>query len=266
MEHRTVVVTGGSMGIGRAVAKAFVQAGFNAMLCARGPAALEETATELTGLAHVGRRVLWKTCDVSDESQVAALAEEVGSQFGGCDVLINNAGVPGPIGPLESVDWSEWKRTLEINLHGVVLPCRAFIPQLKRSARGKILNFSGGGSTNSRPNFGAYAAAKTAVVRVSEILADELRDFGIDVNTVAPGAVRTRMNEATQHQNDDTCPPTLAAELCLFLASAACDGITGRLISARWDDWKSLPSRKNELAGTDLFTLRRVVPRDGDLP
>ena len=260
MSAKTIVITGASLGIGRAIAEAFVQAGHHVVLCARTIGPLEQAAREL---ARPGQRIVAHPCDVSDEAQVAALAAEVERELGGCDVLVNNAGVLGPIGPLESVDWAEWKRTIEIDLYGVVLPCRAFIPQMKRKGAGKIINLSGGGATNSRPNFSAYAAAKTAVVRVTEGLADELRSARIDVNAVAPGPVRTRMTTpALEAEMKDACPPTLAAELCVFLASAECDGITGRLISARWDDWKSLPSRRAELSGTDLYTLRRIVPRE----
>ena len=176
-------------------------------------------------------------------------------------------GVLGPVAPLETADWSEWKRTIEIDLYGVVLPCRAFIPQMKRKGHGKIINLSGGGATNSRPNVSAYAAAKTAVVRTTEVLADELRTFKIDVNAVAPGPVRTRMTVPTlEAEMKDACPPTLAADLCIFLASTECDGITGRLISARWDDWKTLAARRNEIAGSDLYTLRRIVPREEPRP
>lgn len=277
--RKTVVVTGASMGIGRAITQAFVEAGFNVMLCARSAEPLEQTARELTGITAAGQNILWEICDVSDEAQVGALADEVERALGGCDVLINNAGVLGPVGPLESVDWAEWKRAIEIDLFGVVLPCRAFIPQMKRKGRGKVINLSGGGATGSRPNFSAYAAAKTAVVRLTEVLADELRPFHIDVNAIAPGAVRTRLttevvdagktaagaaahDEAVQTDKKGGASPGLAAELCVFLAGPKCDGITGRLISARWDDWRTLPTRLADLAKSDLYTLRRIVPRE----
>lgn len=265
--NKTVVVTGASMGIGRAIAEAFVKAGYHAALCARGERDLERTANELSALAKDGQKLIWTTCDVSDEAQVRALAAKVENEFGGCDVLVNNAGVLGPIGPLETADWPEWKRTIEIDLYGVVIPCRAIIPQMKRKGRGKIINLSGGGATNSRPNFSAYAAAKTAVVRVTEVLADELKAAHIDVNAVAPGPVRTRMTvPALQAEMTEACAPTLAADLCVFLASPECDGITGRLISARWDDWKSLPACRDKITGSDLYTLRRIVPREEHRP
>jgi NAD(P)-dependent dehydrogenase (short-subunit alcohol dehydrogenase family) len=220
---------------------------------------------------------------VSDEKQVQSLAYFTAQELGGCDILVNNAGIQGPIGPLDEVDWNEWKRTVEIDLFGVALPCRAFIPQMKQRGGGKIINLSGGGATNPRPFFSAYAAAKTAVVRLTENLAAELRPYHIDVNAIAPGPVKTRLTsetvaagaekigatahaEALRIEQEGGCPPQLAAELCIFLTGTECDGITGRLISARWDDWKSLPSRRHELNESDLYTLRRLVGREGAKP
>jgi NAD(P)-dependent dehydrogenase (short-subunit alcohol dehydrogenase family) len=273
MSARNVVVTGASLGIGRAIAEAFVNAGDNVVLCARTREPLEQAAREL---ARKGRKILCHACDVSDEAQVEALAAFTARELGDCDVLVNNAGVQGPIGSLDEIPWADWKRTVEIDLFGLALPCRVFIPQMKRRGAGKIVNLSGGGATSPRPFFSAYAAAKTAVVRLTENLAAELLPFRIDVNAVAPGAVKTRLTsetiaagpetigekahaEAERIEREGGVPPELAAELCVFLASPACDGITGRLISAQWDDWKSLPSRRDELRESDLYTLRRVT-------
>jgi 3-oxoacyl-[acyl-carrier protein] reductase len=280
MSARNVVIIGASLGIGRAIAQAFVDAGDHVILCARTPGPLEQAAREL---ARPGQKILPHACDVSDEQQVEALATFTARELGGCDVLVNNAAVQGPIGPLDEVDWTVWKRTVEIDLFGVALPCRAFIPLMKRRGAGKIVNFSGGGATGPRPFFSAYAAAKTAVVRLTENLALELAPFHIDVNAIAPGAVKTRLTsetvaagpeligekahaEARRIECKGGAPPELAAELCVFLASAACDGITGRLISARWDDWKTLPLRRDELSTSDLFTLRRVTERRSSTP
>jgi 3-oxoacyl-[acyl-carrier protein] reductase len=280
MSAKNVVVTGASLGIGRAIAEAFVRAGHHVVLCARTAGPLEQAAREL---ARPFQKILAHPCDVSDEKQVRALADFTARELGGADVLVNNAGIQGPAGPLDEVDWNEWKRTIEIDLFGVALPCRAFIPQMKQRGAGKIINLSGGGATGPRPFFSAYAAAKTAVVRLTENLAEELRPFHIDVNAIAPGAVKTRLTsetiaagaekigptahaEAMRIKQEGGCPPQLAADLCVFLASAECNGITGRLISARWDDWKSLPARRDELGGSDLYTLRRIVGPGGGRP
>jgi NAD(P)-dependent dehydrogenase (short-subunit alcohol dehydrogenase family) len=276
---KNVVITGASLGLGRALAQGFVREGAHVLLCARNAEPLERAAAELKTAATAGQKILWKICDVSDEAQVTELAETAMRELGGCDVLVNNAGILGPVGALEEVPWADWKRALEVDLHGVILPCRAFIPGMKKSGRGKIINLSGGGATGPRPYFSAYAAAKTAVVRVTETLAEELRPFHIDVNAVAPGPLATRliaeglaagpdkmgqkaydeMLRIAQNGGEST---DLAVELCLFLAGPESDGISGRLISARWDAWKELAAHRDELAASDIYTLRRIVPRD----
>jgi NAD(P)-dependent dehydrogenase (short-subunit alcohol dehydrogenase family) len=143
---------------------------------------------------------------------------------------------------------------------------------------GSIINLSGGGATSPRPNFSAYATAKAGLVRFSETLARELAEFHIRVNAVAPGAMNTAMQRAVldagaaragekeyqlalEQGRDGGAPPERAAELCLFLASPDAAGISGRLISAVWDDWPALGGRP-ELAASDIYTLRRIVPED----
>jgi NAD(P)-dependent dehydrogenase (short-subunit alcohol dehydrogenase family) len=139
--------------------------------------------------------------------------------------------------------------------------------------KGKIINLSGGGSTSARPNFSAYAVAKTGIVRFTENLAEEVREFNIDVNAVAPGAVNTKMlddvlnakslagkeyAEALNRKEKGGNDPELAADLIVFLASGLSDGITGKLISAPWDPWNE-NSYQNELRNNkDIAVLRRI--------
>ena len=271
------IITGGSQGLGRAIAETFLREGASVMLCARDAALLEKTREELAALAQPGRRVLAQACDVSSEAQVASLVATAIEQFGSLQVLVNNAGVYGPLGPTESVPLEDWKRAIEINLYGVLLPCRAVIPHFKAAGRGKIIIISGGGATNPLPNISSYAASKAAVVRLMETLSEELKASRIDVNAVAPGALKTRMMQEVLAAGPEkvgaeffaknvkwaetgATPPALAAGLCAYLASAESDGVTGRLISAQWDPWKTLHTRKDELG--DIYTLRRIVPED----
>src|SRR5262249_33663435 len=111
-------------------------------------------------------------------------------------VLVNNAGIYGPMGPFETCDWFEWTRAIEINLFGSVLPCRALLPHFKAHGYGKIIQLSRGGATNPLPRLRAYAASKAAIARFAETLAVEVRPFGIAVNAIAPGALDTRMLDA----------------------------------------------------------------------
>ncbi len=271
------LITGGSQGLGRAIAETFVREGASVMLCARDAALLENARAELAALAQSGQKVLARACDVSSEQQVNDLAAHAIAEFGAVHVLVNNAGVYGPLGPTESVPLDEWRRAIEINLLGVLLPCRAFIPHFKAAGRGKIIIISGGGATNPLPNISAYAASKAAVVRLMETLSEELKAHRIDVNAVAPGALKTRMMQEVldagpekvgaafyaknvKWTEDGATPPALAANLCAYLASSESDGVTGRLISAQWDPWKTLHTHKDEFG--DIYTLRRIVPED----
>ena len=271
------LITGGSQGLGRAIAETFVREGASVMLCARAAAPLEKTRAELATLAQAGQQVLARACDVSSEPQVNALAAAAIAEFGAVQVLVNNAGVYGPLGPTESVPLAEWMRAIEINLYGVLLPCRALIPHFKAAGRGKIIVISGGGATNPLPNISSYAASKAAVVRLMETLSEELKEHHIDVNAVAPGALKTRMMQEVLDAGPEkvgaavyaknvkwtetgATPPALAANLCTYLASGESDGVTGRLISAQWDPWKTLHTHKDDLG--DIYTLRRIVPED----
>ena len=271
------LITGGSQGLGRAIAETFVREGASVMLCARDAVMLETTRAELATIALPGQKVLARTCDVSSEQQVNALASAAISELGAVHVLVNNAGVYGPLGPTESVPLAEWTRAIEINLYGVLLPCRALIPHFKTAGRGKIIIISGGGATNPLPNISSYAASKAAVVRLMETLSEELKAHRIDVNAVAPGALKTRMMKKVldagpekvgtafyaknvKWTEEGATPPALAANLCAYLASSESDGVTGRLISAQWDPWKTLHAHKDEFG--DIYTLRRIVPED----
>ena len=271
------LITGGSEGLGRVIAETFLREGANVMVCARDSYRLNETRRELAAAAAPGQKLLAHPCDVSSEQQVNDLAAAAIAEFGSVQALVTNAGIYGPMGPTESVPLNEWRRALDINLYGVLLPCRALIPHFKAVGRGKIIVISGGGATTPMPNISAYAASKAAAVRLMETLSEELRAFSIDVNAVAPGALRTRMMQAVLDAgpervgadfhaknvtwaNNGATPPSLAADLSVYLASSESDGVTGRLISAQWDPWQTIHNHKDELG--DIFTLRRIVPSD----
>jgi NAD(P)-dependent dehydrogenase (short-subunit alcohol dehydrogenase family) len=180
------------------------------------------------------------------------------------------------------VDWNAWLEAVQVNLFGTVHTCRALIPHFRRQGYGKIINLSGGGATAPLPRISAYACSKAAVVRLTETLAEELRDVHVDVNAIAPGALNTRLldevieagpekvgkefyERSLKQRDAGGVPLEKGAALAVFLASAAGDGITGRLLSAIWDDWARLPERREALAKSDVYTLRRIVPEDRGL-
>jgi len=277
LKNLNALITGGSQGLGKVIAEHFLCEGANIALCARGEKDLSATRDELAK-KFPSQKVLAKTCDVSNEKEVNDLVAFALREFSSLHALVLNAGIYGPMGATESVSLEDWRRAMDINLYGVLLPCRAVIPHFKKAGRGKIIVLSGGGATNPLPNISSYAASKAAVVRLAETLAEELKPFHVDVNAIAPGALKTRFVDQVlaagpervgaeffaknkKWSEEGAVPLELGASLAVYLASAESDGITGKLISAQWDPWEKLHEFKNDLGG-DIYTLRRIVPKD----
>jgi NAD(P)-dependent dehydrogenase (short-subunit alcohol dehydrogenase family) len=278
--HRKVaVVTGGSRGLGLEIASHFLRAGASVAICAREESVLAAAHRRLAAAAGEGQVVLAVAADVSKEADIARVIAATLQQLERVDVLVNNAGVYGSMGPVEEVDWGAWLRAVEINLLGSVLACRAVLPHFKAQRSGKIIQISGGGATQPLPLRSAYAASKAAAIRFIETLAEEVRALHIDVNAIAPGALNTRLldevlqagpgkvgkeyyERALEQRSSGGAPLARAAELAVFLASALSDGITGKLISAVWDPWETLREHRGDLISSDIYTLRRIVPED----
>ena len=276
---RNAVITGASHGLGRVITEHFVREGASVLLCARGADALGVCVQEMREVAGTDQKILGRASDVSRPDDVAALFRMAEEELDGLDILVNNAGVYGPKGLTHEVTWDDWVRAVEINLYGTLLPIRAVTPLLIARGAGKIVNLSGGGATSPLPRLSAYATSKAAVVRLTETLAHELRPFNIDVNAVAPGALNTRLldevlaagpeavgtefyERAVRQSESGGAPLEKGAELCVYLASKESDGVTGRLLSAVWDPWPLTPDHRETVAGSDIYTLRRIVPGD----
>ena len=173
---------------------------------------------------------------------------------GPIDILINCAGVQGPVGAVDGNPWTNWQRCLTVNL---MAPCELSamaIAQWKATKTpGSIINISGGGACNPRPGYSAYATSKAGLVRFSETIAEECREYGIRVNCVAPGNLGTMDGKPAER---DLLTTKNAAECVCWLASDASRPITGKLISAVHDPWPELERAKSP----DMYTLRRIVP------
>lgn len=276
---RNAVITGGNQGLGLAIAEAYIAAGAGVLICARDEARLEEARQTLAAGAAAAQVVDALPADVSNADDVARLLRRAEATFDQVHILVNNAGVYGPFGPIEQADWTAWVRAMEINIYGSVLPCRAFLPHFKQRRYGKIIQLSGGGATNPLPNISAYAASKAAIVRFAETLALEVKDFQIDVNAIAPGALNTRLMDELLAAGPDAVgrdfhermvktketggtPLERGASLAVYLGSESSDGLTGRLLSAVWDPWETLADRREDIDRSDVYTLRRIVPKD----
>lgn len=272
-ESKIALVTGASRGLGREIVKHLADAGIIVAAIARDVAGLRETRD------YAGGNVATFAADLGDLPMLPRLFETIVRQVGSIDILVNNAAIQGPMGLFDSLDFKQWQQTFDVNLHAPMRLCQLVLPSMRERRRGKIINLSGGGATAPRPHVTAYAATKVAITRLTETLAIEYKEFGIDVNAVAPGAMNTRMLQETlaaqlphehakaiKQKESGGAPPAKAAELVAWLASPASDGITGKLISAVWDGWKDFPSHNDDLAKhADLFTLRRIVPKDRGL-
>ncbi len=282
LADRSALITGASQGLGLAIARTYIDEGAKVFICARDRGHLGQARAELIARAGGdGRRVGAEVADVSQPQQVNALVSAAIDLFPELSILVNNAGVYGPKGPVEAVDWEAWVKAININLMGSVLAARAVIPQLRRVGHGKIVQVSGGGATSPLPGLSAYAASKAAVIRFIETLAIELKPDRVDVNAIAPGALNTRLldevieagpervgedfyRRALEQRRSGGTPLERGAELAVWLASPASDGINGKLISAVWDPWRELPKYHNDL-DSDVYTLRRIVPADRGL-
>jgi NAD(P)-dependent dehydrogenase (short-subunit alcohol dehydrogenase family) len=282
LSGRTALITGGTQGLGLEIARHYLRAGIAGVcICGRDPDVLVAAREELRGAAGDGQEVIAEVADVSNAANVERLVDATLERFPELTILVNNAGVYGPKGRIDQVDWREWARAIEINLLGSMLPARALVSHFMRRGYGKIIQLSGGGATNPLPGLSAYAASKAAAVRFAETLAEELRGHHVDVNAVAPGALNTRMldevlaagpervgqgfyERALEQQRSGGVPLERGAALAVWLASGASDGVTAKLLSAVWDPWSELPKHIDDLA-SDVYTLRRIVPGDRDL-
>jgi NAD(P)-dependent dehydrogenase (short-subunit alcohol dehydrogenase family) len=274
LDGETVVITGAGRGIGEAVARAFAHCGANLVLLARTQKEVDRVARQTS---DGGVASLALAGDVSHRPDIQRMAAAALERFGRIDALINAAGIYGPIGPFVENDPDDWTAAIETNLLGTVFAIHAVLPHMLARRKGVIVNFSGGGAVQPLPRFSAYGASKAAVVRFTETLAEEVKEAGIRINAIAPGPVNTRLLDqvlaageaagaafyakALEQKQKGGTPPERAAELAVFLASPMAEGVTGRLISAVWDDWKSLPARAAELGSSALFTLRRIDGR-----
>jgi 3-oxoacyl-[acyl-carrier protein] reductase len=285
LKGKVAIVTGSGRGIGKAIAISFAKEGANLVVVSRTFSEVLETAKQIE---MMGGKALPLKVDVSSRGDVEDMVNKALERFGRIDVLVNNAGMLGPIGPLHENDVNEWIKTVHVNLIGAFLCCKAVLPVMIRQRRGKIINLSGGGATYPKPNFSAYACSKAAVVRLTETLAEEVKEYNIQVNAIAPGAVKTRMVEQVVKAGEAAGKEALiearkvlekgdsgfepVTSLAVFLASDESDGLTGRLISAIWDDWRSLDKDKiDQIVKKGYYTLRRIdghffIPKDGDIP
>ena len=273
LNGQVAVITGGGRGIGLAIARAFAQEGSAILIAAR---TAEELAKARAAIqSDFAVRCLARTVDVSRAEEVQEMIEAALRELGRIDVLVNNAGIYGPIGELVDSDLSEWRGAVEVNLFGTVYATRAVLPAMRQQGGGRIINVAGAGvgGPSITPRISAYAASKAAIVQFTESIAREVSGWNVQVNAIAPGAVTTEITNAVLAAGPSRAgaefyertvrqkaaggdPPELAARLAVLLASGRTGALTGKLLSAKWDDLEALdPDSVNR---SSRYALRRI--------
>lgn len=272
LSGKKAIVTGGARGIGLAITKELIKKKVTVVICSRTESELNEAAEKLN---TTGKNVYAFVADVSDTNDCKNLMNFSNKVLGGIDILVNNAGVYGPIGLLEENDFDLWYKAMQINLLAAVYLSRAILPIMKKNGKGKIINLcgSGVGGPRSLPRFSAYFTSKIAIAGFTENLGEELKDYNIQVNCVSPGGVNTKLTDylincgpkkagqemyasALNQKKSGGTPAELVAKLVAFLSSNKSDHITGRFLSAKWDNIEKLS--KNVKLSANIYRLRRI--------
>ncbi len=266
---QVAIVTGGGKGIGKAIAMGLAKAGFSVAIVARSGDRLAESVMEISQL---GSHVISVSADVSEPKAVERMVREVEESLGSVDLLVNNAGLAGPIGPTWETVPDEWWRCLEVNLRGPMLCSRAVLPGMIVHGGGRIVNVASGAGTIAIPYLGAYVTSKTALIRLAELLALEADQYGVKVFAIEPGTVRTAMADyaleseegkrwlpwlAEVFKRGENVPPNHAADLVVLLASGRADALSGRFFTIK-DDLVGLVERAGDQGLGDLQALRLI--------
>ena len=280
LKNKKAIITGASTGLGKVIAENFIKEGANIIICARNPKNLSDSVEYLKSFSnHTNQTIESIVCDISNYNELDNFFPKAIDRLNGLDILVNNAGIYGPIGSSEEIDIHLWEESIKINLLGPFRLCQLAITYFKSKKAGKIINLSGGGATSPLPNISSYASSKAAIVRLTETLAQEVNSYGIEINAIAPGALNTRLldqvleagsdkvgsefyQRAIRQKEDGGAPLDEGAKLCIYLASDRCKGVNGKLISAIWDSWDTLTEDIEKSSSFDIYTLRRIIPKD----
>jgi NAD(P)-dependent dehydrogenase (short-subunit alcohol dehydrogenase family) len=211
---------------------------------------------------------------------MSQLFKKIAKKHKKIDILVIATGIYGAIGKLHETKLEDWKEAVDVNLFGTVNAISNAFPIISKNNNSKIVIFAGGGE-GPKPHFSSYVSSKAATIRLMETLAQELKEFGIEINAIAPGAVVSQFNdrlikagakkagdaaykEALEQVKGEreTVPPEKVAELALFLSTVDSGGVTGRTFSTIHDPWKSIAQFKKDLMESDVYTFRRIKPKD----
>lgn len=267
LTDKVAVVTGAGRGIGKAIAFQLAREGAHMALMARTESELQQTLREIK---HFGGKGITHTLDVTKSREVNTAFAKVEKDLGAIDILIANAGIFRAVGPIWKIDSNDWWKDVTTNLLGVFLCCQAVLPCMIKRRGGRIVTMVGGGLLGPHPYGSAYGASKAGLMRFTETLAKEVREYDISVLGLRPGLVHTDMLDrlaqtssgkrwmpgfARRLRINENIPPDRAAALAANMAAGRFDDFTGRCISVD-DDVGEIEKRRVEITEKDLYTLR----------
>jgi NAD(P)-dependent dehydrogenase (short-subunit alcohol dehydrogenase family) len=268
LSGQVAIVTGGGRGFGQAIALALASAGATVTVTSRTRDQVEATAGQIE---KAGGRALGLQADVTSQADWKRLVAETESRLGPVTLLVANAALSDPAGPVYEADPDVWQKTLETNVMGSVRGARAVLPGMVERKNGRMIVVASGAALAATPYTSPYRVSKTALLRLAEILALEVKDFGISVFSIHPGVINsTILDSAVRTDAGRKWVPHMAAMIesgraltgtqqcaacCVYLASGAADSLSGRYISAT-EDYEALAARADEVRVKDLQVLR----------
>jgi NAD(P)-dependent dehydrogenase (short-subunit alcohol dehydrogenase family) len=231
LDGKVAAITGGSAGLGAALARRFAEEGAAISICGR---RIEPIQTVCADIEDLGGRCLGVAADVTDPDAVQRWLKLARSELGPIDVLVNNASVLGDRVSIEDYDLETWRSVLDVNLTGAFVCARAAVPLLRETG-GSLINVSSGVGDHGRPYWGAYCVSKNGLEAMSGIMAGELEEDGVRVNTVDPGSMRTTMRAAAYPDEDPmTLPePYDVTDVFVYLASDRSREVSGERFRAK---------------------------------
>ncbi len=268
LKGQVAIVTGGGRGFGQAIAQKLASQGAAVTVTSRTQAQLDETKASIEA---AGGKAIAIAADVNSQADWDRVVSETESKLGPVTLLVANAALSDPAGPVYEADPEVWQKTLDTNVMGAVRGARAVLPGMVERRKGRMIIISSGAALAAAPFTSPYRVSKTALLRLGEILALEVRDFGVSVFSIHPGVINsTILDSAVRTDAGRKWVPHMAqmvesgkaltgteqcADCCAFLASGDADGLTGRYVSAT-EDFRALAARAQEIAEGDLQVLR----------
>lgn len=231
LRDKTSLVSGGSKGIGKAIAKAYARHGSSVLICGRNEVALKQACQEISEYGHVD----YIRCDITNDADVKGLASHVKKEWKRLDVLVNNASILGLRAPILDYPEDVWEEVVQVNLNGQFFVTKALLPILLESPSASIINVSSSVGRRGKGFWGAYAASKFGLEGLTQVLADELASSNVRVNSVNPGGTRTEMRAEAYPDEDPIILPTPddIVPVFVYLASDESIGVTGKQFDAR---------------------------------